>query len=100
VRADVDELDDQAEALAAEPDALTVERLAALGPALRHRVLRLAALAAGSPDSELFRQHVLAVDALVTGWHGQRWVDLPGPLRAARGDGRLRFERVSAPPAT
>ena len=40
-------------------------------PAVRTRVLRLAALAAGAPAAELFHEHVLAVDALLTDWHGQ-----------------------------
>ena len=46
------------------------------------------------PPGETFHQHVLAVDALVTDWHGQKWVDLPGHLRAVRRDGVLRFERA------
>jgi tRNA(Ile)-lysidine synthase len=92
LRADVDELDDQAVAVAAEPESLDADRLAALGPALRHRVLRLHALAAGSPASELHRSHVLAMDELVTAYHGQRWVDLPGHLRAVRRDGRIAFD--------
>ena len=46
------------------------------------------------PPARLFHQHVLAVDALVTDWHGQKWVDLPGHLRAVRRDGVLRFERA------
>ena len=33
------------------------------------------------------------MDALVTDWRGQKWIDLPGPLRALRRDGRIRFER-------
>ena len=49
-----------------------VEALAALRGAVRRRVLRLAALAAGAPAGELFHEHVLAVDALVTDWHGQK----------------------------
>jgi tRNA(Ile)-lysidine synthase len=71
---------------------LLVDGLLALPPSLRRRVLRLAALAAGSPDSELFHQHVLAMDALLTDWHGQKWVDLPGHVRCRRIDGRLRLE--------
>ena len=63
--------------------------LAAVPPALRHRVLRLAALDAGAPPSELTREHVLAVDELLVGWHGQKWIDLPGPLRALRRGGLL-----------
>ncbi|GGO78405.1 tRNA lysidine(34) synthetase TilS [Nocardioides deserti] len=95
VRHDVDHLDDLAEArhaaLAANtPDgSLPVAALLEDHPAIRHRVLRLAALAAGAPASELFSEHVLAVDALLTDWHGQKWVDLPGHLRARRVDGRI-----------
>ena len=93
VRHDVDHLDDLAEArhddLAAPDGSLAVDDLLDDHPAIRHRVLRLAALAAGAPASELFHEHVLAVDALVTAWHGQKWVDLPGHLRARRLDGRV-----------
>ncbi len=62
-------------------------------PALRRRALRLAALAAGSPASELFRVHVLAVEALVTDWHGQKEVQLPGHVSVRRSGGVLRFAR-------
>jgi tRNA(Ile)-lysidine synthase len=62
------------------------------GP-IRTRVLRLAAVAAGAPAGELFHQHVLAVDALLTDWHGQKGVDLPGHLRAVRRGGLLAFDR-------
>ena len=67
--------------------------LAAVPPAVRRRALRQAALDAGSSPSELTRDHVLAVDALLTDWRGQKWIDLPGPLRALRRDGLLVFER-------
>jgi tRNA(Ile)-lysidine synthase len=75
----------------AGPDGLDVAGLAALETAVRRRVIRLAAVAAGAPPAELFRVHVLAVDALVVGYRGQRWVDLPGHLRATRERGLLRF---------
>ena len=55
----------------------------------------LAALAAGAPPAELFHEHVLAVDALLTDWRGQKWIDLPGHLRAVRRDVLLVLE--SAP---
>ena len=68
---------------------------------MRRRVLRLAAVAAGCPPGELFRVHVRAVDALVTAYRGQRWVDLPGHRRAVRSEGRVRFatsgERAPGP---
>ena len=71
---------------------LDVGTLAAEPPAIRHRVVHRAALDAGAPASELTRDHVLSVDALLTGWRGQKWIDLPGPLRAVRRDGILSFE--------
>ncbi|GAA2131604.1 tRNA lysidine(34) synthetase TilS [Nocardioides bigeumensis] len=92
LRVDVEHLDDLAEqALAALPDPLSVPALEALPTAVRRRVLRRLALDAGAPAGELFHEHVLAVDALLTDWHGQKWIDLPGHLRAARRDDRLHF---------
>ena len=71
---------------------LSVDGLAALPPAIRRRVVRIAAVEAGAIDAELFHEHVLAVDALLTDWRGQKWIDLPGHLRAVRRDARLVFE--------
>jgi tRNA(Ile)-lysidine synthase len=96
VRADMDLLDDVAEAAYADLAGLPVEGLLAQPAPIRRRVLRLAALAAGAPASELFHEHVLAVDALLTRWRGQKWVDLPGHLRCYRRDGRLVMERGAA----
>lgn len=70
---------------------LEVAALQDLSTSLRRRVLRAAALAAGAPSSDLFFDHVLAVEDLITAWRGQRWVDLPGGLRASRHDGTLRI---------
>ena len=75
-------------------DGLPIDALLELPSSIRTRVLRLAAVAAGAPAGELFHQHVLAVDALLTDWHGQKWVDLPGHLHAVRREGGLRFERA------
>jgi tRNA(Ile)-lysidine synthase len=93
----LDDLGAQALADARCDGGLDVVRLAGMPAAIRHRVLRTAALDAGSPPSELTREHVLAVDALVTDWRGQRWIDLPGPLRAVRRDGRLLLEVPGVP---
>ncbi|TIC79383.1 tRNA lysidine(34) synthetase TilS [Nocardioides sp. GY 10127] len=103
LRTDADLLDDLADAAWAElaspapgstlAPTLGAEALAALHPALRRRLLRRLALEAGSPAAELFHEHVLAMERLVTHWHGQRWIDLPGPLRAVRRDGIVRVER-------
>jgi tRNA(Ile)-lysidine synthase len=94
----LDALADRALAEIGTDAGLSVHALAALDAPIRTRVLRRAAVAAGSPGGELFHQHVLAVDALVTGWHGQKWVDLPGHLRAVRRDGVLRFEPAGGTP--
>ncbi len=64
-----------------------------LAPAVRSRVLRQAALAAGCPAGSLAAGHIAALDALVTGWHGQRWADLPGVIRARRQYGKLLFSK-------
>lgn len=93
LRADMDLLDELAatayDDLVQSDGALAVAALVEQPEALRRRLLRLAALAAGAPAAELFHEHVLALDALVTDWHGQRWIDLPGHLRGRRVDGRL-----------
>jgi tRNA(Ile)-lysidine synthase len=70
---------------------LDIEGLAELAPAIRTRVLRQAALMAGCPGGSLTATHVAALDALVTGWHGQRGADLPGAVRVQRRYGRLLF---------
>jgi tRNA(Ile)-lysidine synthase len=70
---------------------LDIEGLAGLAPAIRTRVLRQAALRAGCPGGSLTAAHVAALDALVTGWHGQRGADLPGAVQVRRRYGRLLF---------
>jgi tRNA(Ile)-lysidine synthase len=103
LRADADYLDDLAFAesghlrepcpdpACTDPAGLDTERLAALPAAIRTRVLRDAAIMAGCPPGALGAGHVEQIDALVTGWRGQRWVDLPGGVRARRRDGRVWF---------
>jgi len=71
---------------------LPVEGLQKLVTPIRRRVIRLAALAAGAPGGELFHEHVVALDSLVTDWHGQRWIDVPGHLRGVRREGRVFLE--------
>jgi tRNA(Ile)-lysidine synthase len=70
---------------------LPLDTLAALPEAIRSRVLRNAAIAAGCPPGKLTAGHIAGLDALVTGWHGQRWADLPGGIRARRRYGKLQF---------
>jgi len=59
-------------------------------PAVATRVLRLAAVEAGCPPSELFRVHVAALADLVQGVSG-RQVQLPGRVTAYRDGDLLRF---------
>ena len=90
------QLRDDAEVLetiaAREQNPLSAGALAALPGAVRSRVLRSAALAAGCPAGALTAAHVARIEELVTRWHGQRWIDLPGGVRAARRAGELCFE--------
>jgi tRNA(Ile)-lysidine synthase len=88
---------------AAAGPGLAIEELAALPAAIRSRVLRNAAIAAGCPPGALTAAHVAALDALVTGWHGQRGADLPGGIRGQRRYGKLTFSASQGedePPST
>jgi len=93
LRADADALDGYATAATAaatgDDGALDVAVLASLPAAVRTRVLRAAAVAAGAPAGALTANHVWAVDALVTRWHGQGRVDLPGGVGATRACDRV-----------
>src|SRR5437763_8691690 len=95
LRADADALDELARQAARRPGlsgpAMSVDALAALPAALRTRVLRAAAIAAGCRPGSLTARHIARLDELVTGWHGQRWTDLPGRVRGLRQCGKLRF---------
>jgi tRNA(Ile)-lysidine synthase len=86
--ADADRLGGLAAALA---KGWSTAELAALPEAIRYRLLRLAALAAGCSPGALSLRHVTSMDGLVTSWHGQRWADLPGGVRCGRRYGRLLF---------
>lgn len=70
---------------------ISVAALTRLPAAVRRRVIRLAALAAGCPAGTLAAVHIEAVDALVTGWRGQGPLQLPGPVVVRRRHGRLLF---------
>jgi tRNA(Ile)-lysidine synthase len=95
LRADADALDGWAErALSAagqREGSLDVVVLADLPAAVRRRVLRMAAIAAGSSAGSLAAVHIEALEALVTAWHGQGTVDLPGGVGARRACDRLSF---------
>ena len=89
---DADALDELA-ARVETPADLPVASLEALPAARRQRVLRRWLAARGA--SEVHRGHAAAVAALVTDWHGQRWVEVPR-LRVSRRGGLL----VAEPPVS
>ncbi|MDR6610757.1 tRNA lysidine(34) synthetase TilS [Leifsonia sp. 1010] len=68
--------------------ALDVRGLAADPAALRQRIIRL--VVSAEFGVSLTRAHTLAVAALITDWHGQGPVDLPG-VRVVRQNGLLTF---------
>ncbi|MGG8407014.1 tRNA lysidine(34) synthetase TilS [Streptomyces sp. 12297] len=92
-RDDADALDSWAASAEAtvrdEGGQLECAKLYALPPAVRRRVLRRAAVAAGSPAGSLFARHIEEVDRLITGWRGQGAINLPGRVEAQRQGGRL-----------
>lgn len=89
VRDDVEFLD--ALARTAFQGELRVADLSSLAPALRSRVLRLAALEAGVVGSDLTAGHLDELDRLVTDWHGQVRIELPGRISVVREREALRF---------
>lgn len=93
VRDDADLLDQLAlEALAKAGD--EVDLLAQLPNALRTRVLRLLAIEAGCAVNDLNREHILGIDRLLTDWHGQGPLNLPGTVNVERAHGRLTFYKT------
>lgn len=61
--------------------------------AIRTRALHLACLSLGVPSGALARVHIAALDELLTNWHGQGPVDLPGGHRGRRQYGTLNLYR-------
>jgi tRNA(Ile)-lysidine synthase len=107
LRADADFLDllarAETERLTAAGPGLAVADVAALSAAIRSRVLRNAAIAAGCPPGALTARHIAGLDALVTEWRGQRGADLPGGIRGQRRYGKLLFSaghKGDDPPST
>lgn len=78
-----------------EAVAVPVDAMLALPRAVRTRVWRRLVVTAGAPPGQVSTRHTEACDALLTHWHGQGPVSLPGPLHATRSGGRVSI----APPA-
>lgn len=97
LRADADALEETAEAVGkqvtGDDGALDCKKLADCGPAVRSRVLRAAAGAAGVPAGAILSAHVSMLEALVISWTGQGPVSLPGGIEAFRTSGRLVFDQ-------
>lgn len=75
------------EGLADRPGQLDVAAVAGQPRAIRTRLLRAWARRNGA--GPLTAERTAALDALVTGWHGQGPVELPGGLRVRRASGKL-----------
>ena len=88
IAADNEELDRSARAALAraapEPLSLDISQVAALGRAVRCRVLHLWARQLGASGGALSHRHIEALDALTMDWHGQGPVHLPGGIRVLR----------------
>ena len=86
LREDADYLEDEARSvrpgLGAAP--WSARELMSLPRALRTRIWRLLAVEAGSGAGQLTAAHVESLDALLTSWHGQGPLHLPGRVLAGR----------------
>ncbi|GIE79894.1 tRNA(Ile)-lysidine synthase [Actinoplanes philippinensis] len=80
----LDELSAQALESARSGAGLSAAALAAMLPAIRGRALHRWARELGAPGGALAYGHVVALDALVTDWHGQGPVFLPAGIGVAR----------------
>jgi tRNA(Ile)-lysidine synthase len=91
LRDDADALDAMTDAAISGLDlaSLDISHLTSLSKAVRTRVIRRAIYAQGAPSGSISADHVGVVEALVTSWHGQGEVSLPGGVKVARISGRL-----------
>jgi tRNA(Ile)-lysidine synthase len=101
LRPDMETLDDLATAEYAarrRPEGLDVDTFDGVADALRPRLVRLAALDAGSPASELFHVHVTALLTMVASGGRVGQIQLPGHVTAYVAGGLLRFRPTTARP--
>lgn len=78
----------------AQSAAINIPALALQPPAVLQRVIRV--VVSSAFQVSLTRVQTMAVVALVSDWHGQKEVSLPG-VRVVRTHGRLTFSRVTEP---
>jgi tRNA(Ile)-lysidine synthase len=93
LRDDADALDGFAGEFISQVDSsnLEVRDLERLPKAIRTRVLRLAIYNAGAPSGTLSAEHISAVEALISDWHGQKEVSLTGNVKVSRISGRINL---------
>ncbi len=91
LRDDADALDELTDRTVQGHDlaSLEIEFLVGLPKAIRTRLIRRAIYAQGAPMGSITADHVSAVEALITSWHGQGEISLPGGVKVARISGRL-----------
>ena len=91
LRDDADALDEMAQSAMAGLDLadLDCKTLEAMPKAVRTRILRSAIYAQGAPHGSISADHIAGVEALVTSWHGQGVISLPGGVKVSRMSGRL-----------
>ena len=91
LRDDADALDAWAarEIKELDPESMDIVTLTDLPRAIRARIIRAGIYACGAPQGSVTAEHVSVVEALVTSWHGQGEVSLPGGVKARRISGRL-----------
>ena len=91
LRDDADALDSFAREYFAQSDPLnlSVNELERLPKAIRTRVLRLAIYKAGAPTGSLSAEHINGAEALISDWHGQKELSLPGDVKLLRNSGRI-----------
>ena len=79
---------------AAGDPGVDLDALAALPRAIRTRVWRLLAAEAGAPLADVSAAHVESLDALLTSWHGQGPLHVPGGIAVARTGREIRFTPI------
>ena len=91
LRDDADALDGFANEFFTQIDWMNIKvnDLERLPKAIRSRVLRLAIYKAGSPTGSLSAEHIASAEALISDWHGQKEVALPGNVKLWRNSGTI-----------
>jgi tRNA(Ile)-lysidine synthase len=91
LRDDADALDGFANEFFTQIDWMNIKvnDLERLPKAIRSRVLRLAIYKAGSPAGSLSAEHIASAEALISDWHGQKEVALPGNVKLWRNSGTI-----------